>query len=102
MLYLIPPSEGKEPGGWAHDAVSPSYELPREIATHATPKDLKCKDQRYEEAMQYNITAASSQETFPAIQRYTGIMFKAIDYWEMSIPAQNYFNEQFLIVSGLW
>lgn len=55
VLFLLPPSEGKNPGGEdAKEKLSFSFDKPIDIATSATEKDLKCKGLRYEEGMNLN------------------------------------------------
>ena len=103
MLFLIPPSEWKE-SGWETintPVRSFSFSLPLAIAANATPKDLKCKDKRYEEGIALNKTV-EQWPYLPAIQRYTGVMFKALDYHVMAKDWQDYANQHILIVSGMY
>ncbi|USN58237.1 MAG: peroxide stress protein YaaA [Candidatus Peribacteria bacterium] len=37
-----------------------------------------------------------------AIERYSGVMYDAIDYRGMSVSAQKFFSEHFLILSGMY
>ena len=115
-LYLIPPSEGKN----AHpltpslvrrgdEEVSFYFEKPCEIAISATEKDLKCKGKRYEEGIELNKQLCDagrvrmhSYPTMQAIDRYSWVMFNAIDYASMSVSGKKFFEENFLILSGMY
>ena len=102
MLYLLPPSEGKN--SWGIDAISQRTfvsDLPLDIAISATPKDLKCKWARYEEGMGFN-TMIETGPVLPAIRRYSGVMYNAIWYETMSEDGQRFFDEHILILSGMY
>ena len=102
MLYLLPPSEGKN--SWGIDAISQRTflsDLPLDIAISATPKDLKCKGERYEERIGLN-TMIETGPVLPAIHRYSGVMYNAIWYEELSEDGQRFFDEHILILSGLY
>jgi cytoplasmic iron level regulating protein YaaA (DUF328/UPF0246 family) len=60
---------------------------PVELATTASEKDLKCTGQRYAQGMALN-RAIHDAPTLPAIQRYDGVMYRAIDYVGMSADGQ--------------
>ena len=102
IIYLLPPSEGKN-SGWQiwDEKVSFHFKKPLEIAKNATPKDLKCKDARYEEGIKLNCTVEKS-DVLPAISRYTWVMYNAIDFAWMSETWKKYFSDNFLILSGLY
>gem|GEM_PF-4253878 len=78
-----------------------SFDLPLDRAKNASPKDLKCKEKRYEEAMQFNksIEDKKINPKIPAIERYTGVMFKAFDYLSLSKEEQQKANESIVIIS---
>ena len=102
IIYLLPPSEGKN--SWWNNAtekLSFDFKKPFEIAVDATEKDLKCKDKRYEEGIQLNKNI-EKWEILPAIERYSWVMYKAIDYTWMSGVWKNYFEDNFLILSGMY
>lgn len=102
LIYLLPPSEGKNI--WGIDAMSSrtfAFDLPDDIAIHATPKDLKCKDKRYKEGILLN-TQIHTSPVLSAIQRYCWVMYKAIGYDSMDQKTQEYFDDHTLIVSGLY
>lgn len=101
-LFLIPPSEWKY-SLWEHDIEKTTHQFskPYHIAKNATAKDLKCQWMRHE--LWIHLNKNIEQGPFcPAIQRYNGVMFKAINYSSMSPAAQTYFDDHFLIVSGLY
>ncbi len=68
-IYLLPPSEGKnakphpQPLSYQErgERLSFSFEKPRNIATHATQKDLKCQGKRYEEGIELNTSLCHSE-----------------------------------------
>lgn len=102
IIYLLPPSEGKKIGGdVTTENLSFAFDKPYEIAKNATPKDLKCKDARYEQAMILNSNIINS-EKLPAIERYTWVMYNAIDYSGMNQDAKSYFDESFFLMSWLY
>lgn len=102
MIFLIPPSEGKNMG-WkeAKEKLSFSFIKPIDIASKATEKDLKCIWKRYEEGIELNKNIEKS-ETLPAIERYSGVMYSGIAYENMSQEAKKYFEEHFCILSGMF
>lgn len=102
IIYLLPPSEGKNTW-WQleKEKLSFVFEKPLTIASQATEKDLKCTGKRYEEGITLNTQIADS-EVLPAIERYTGVMYHAIDYISMNQTEQRYFEENFLILSGMY
>ncbi len=102
IIYLLPPSEGKNTQ-WTDESESLSFDFkkPLEIAVNATQKDLKCKDARYEQGIQLNKNIENSQ-VLPAIERYSWVMYNAIDYKWMSALGKKYFEENFIILSGMY
>jgi len=111
LLFLIPPSEGKNPWGeCSQEELSFSFEKPTQIAIHVTEKDLKCTGKRYKEGIELNQNLISlSQREYPkgegflpAISRYSWVMYNAIDYEWMSKNWKQFFEENFLILSGMY
>ena len=91
-LLLLPPSEGKAPGGdgpgWpAGGTADRALDRHRRLvlrgakAAGATPKRAG---------------------TVPAIERYTGVLYKELDWPSMPAVARRRGAEQVRIVSGLW
>ena len=105
ILFLIPPSEWKKMGGEKRkQKQSFVFEKPKEKALEATQKDLKCIGKRFEEAkkLNENIFSWNIQELLFSIERYTGVMYQALDYENMSIFGKKYFDTHFLIISGMY
>lgn len=106
ILFLLPPSEGKQSwGDLLPEKVSFAFEKPLVLATQATQKDLKCTAQRYQEAIQINLALASTSSlvpTLPAIERYRGVMYNAISYETFTPEQKDFFEEHFLIISGMY
>lgn len=102
ILFLLPPSEGKNQW-WATwvEKLSFDFVKPYEIAINATQKDLKCQWNRYEEWIRLNKDINNS-ELLPAIKRYSGVMYNAINYTWMDILWQEYFEKNFLILTGMY
>ena len=102
IIYLLPPSEGKN--DWGIDAISSrtfDFSLPLEIAEQVTMKDLKCKGERYEQGVALNKNI-KKWVVLPAIQRYSGVMYKAIWVESMQDNAKKYFHDHVLILSWMY
>lgn len=102
ILFLLPPSEGKKTGGTPENTQTTFHFMyPFEIACEASEKDLKCSWKRYLEALKLHHTI----ETWPvlsAIERYSWVMFKHIDYSSLPETAKDAFNHHVLISSWMW
>lgn len=105
IIFLIPPSEGKKKG-WIDLEPSRSFvfEKPKEIGTWVNSKDLKCSGKRFTEAQDLNLLCISenTKEFLPAIERYNGVMYQALDYKSLSTQGQIFFQEHFYICSGMY
>ena len=102
IIYLLPPSESKN-DLWIFFKEDTTFNLkkPFEIIQKLTPKDLKCFDNRFLEAINLN----KNIEKWPfnyAISRYNWIMYKNIDYINLSQKWQKYFDKNFLILSWMY
>jgi len=84
-LILIPPSEGKNSGG-TNNPVSFS-EVSKSLLSILDTSKVENK----------NIL---SQKTLPAIERYSGVVYKGIDY--ESLKNKRLFDEHVRIISGLF
>lgn len=102
IIFLLPPSEGKNHWWdiWAEE-LSFIFEKPLDIAINATQKDLKCKWERYKEGIELNKNIEKS-EKLPAISRYSGVMYNAINYTKMNTQWKQYFEDNFKILSGMY
>ena len=114
---LLPPSEGKAPGGdgppW--DAAATRFpdlaDARREVlaalgaameADEATRGALLgVKGQSLARATEANRTAATAP-TRPAIERYTGVLYDALDTASLTATVRRRLDRQVLILSGLW
>ncbi len=116
-LILLPPSEGKAAGGdgvpWNEASQSfPELAGPREEVVaalvramrgsiDARSKILGVGAARTTEATAANL-AVGSAPTLPAIGRYTGVLYDALDYPSLPAPLRRQVDRQVLIFSGLW
>lgn len=101
-MILIPPSEGKADGGNNKPLKSVSGIAADliEAIKEADPKKLYgLKERALEKAIAANKEVLSSK-TMPAIERYTGVVYDAIDY--QTLKNKSDFDEKVLIVSGLF
>lgn len=102
QIFLIPPSEGKNfQNSYTSEKLSFDFQKPEKIAKNATEKDLKCSGKRFEEGISLNKNIGNSG-TIEVIQRYSWVMFDAIDYMGMTKNAQDFFDANFLILSGMY
>ncbi len=104
FIFLIPPSEGKK-SKWIQEQESLTYSMnrPYNIAKNATEKDLKCTGKRYEEWLSLNKKIWDTAHLIlPAIHRYSWVMYNAIDYSDMSKNGKIFFQDNFLILSGMY
>tara|TARA_Y100000590_G_scaffold159980_1_gene183465 strand:+ start:10173 stop:10979 length:807 start_codon:yes stop_codon:yes gene_type:complete len=115
LLILIPPSEGKNKEGTdkALNITNLSFKelnVYREklinnlisiMKTEFPPKLLGVKNIALEEAIFSNLSIYKSF-TMPAISRYTGVMYDAINYGQLNDFQKSFFNQNVLIISGLF
>lgn len=107
VFILIPPSEGKQSGGH----LPPLKKLPsevREIAHRLNgvkagewEKLLGVKGKVLEQAVAANRSLTASA-TLPAIERYSGVVYSALDYPSLNKKEQTYINRHVRIVSALF
>lgn len=102
IIYLLPPSEWKNPINlFENEKLTFNLKKPLELAINATQKDLKCIWDRFEDWINLNKNILNSLTNF-ALNRYNWVMFKAIDYENMSDQAREYFEDNFLILSWMY
>jgi uncharacterized protein len=116
-LLLLPPSEGKAPGGhgapWA-DAprAFPSLDPQRRVVISAlrlamredaasAARLLGVGEVSAAQAICSNLTVDSAP-TMPAIERYTGVLFDALGYQELSTKLRRRVDAQVVVLSALW
>lgn len=118
ILFLIAPSEWKNKNidntlikntiniTSSKKMLSFNFEKPLDIACNATEKDLKCSGDRYKEGINLNQNINKITDTnsikINAIRRYSGVMYNAIDYIGMNKDWQTFFENNFLILSGMY
>ena len=116
-LILLPPSEGKATGGsgppWApgtttYPALDASRRktlaaLKRAMRTNATARGrlLGVKGAALAQATATNRDAGVSA-TMPAIERYTGVLYDALDHATLPARSKRRAADQIVIFSGLW
>jgi hypothetical protein len=101
MLILLPPSEAKQ--SWWHyrgQSLHYPYIKPLDIAIHASAKDLKCKGDRYQQWIHLNHNI-EQWPRLPAMDRYNGVMYKAIWYNNMSDITRVWFDNHVNICCGM-
>jgi cytoplasmic iron level regulating protein YaaA (DUF328/UPF0246 family) len=102
ILFLLPPSEWKNPDNkFDLEKLSFKFEKPHNIANNVTEKDLKCSWNRFEEWVKLNINLENSK-TIESIKRYSGVMYNAINYKDMSQNWKIFFEKNFLILSWMY
>jgi len=116
-LILLPPSEGKANGGdgppWETTGQSfVDLAQPRRVVVAALieamggsaesrSKLLGVKAARADEATAANLEVATAP-TMPAIDRYTGVLYDALDYPSLPARVRRGVDRQVVIFSGLW
>lgn len=102
ITFLLPPSEWKNLG-WELNTSSVFFEFekPYSIAINATEKDLKCKSERFKEWIDLNLNIEKGF-FMEAIKRYKWVMFNAINYSWMNDKWKKFFENNFLILSGMY
>ena len=120
---LLPPSEGKAPGGddcrnWIDIAADcrlnafREMDLPRRAVINALQASLSqptddlsklfsVKGERLDEAIATNGKLPAGP-LMPAINRYSGVMFDFLDYGSMAKAEQAAFDQHAILFSGLW
>jgi len=116
-LILLPPSEGKAPGGggppWSdtEQSFASLADHRRRVVSalveamggsvEARVKLLGVKAAKAEEATAANLVVDSSP-TMPAIERYTGVLYDALDYPSLPAKVRRGVDRQVVVFSGLW
>jgi len=115
-LILLPPSEGKAPGGragpWAGCQSSPELDdsrrevmkdLDRAMRGSAASRQklLGVGKAAADAATEANRSVAESP-TLPAIERYTGVLYDALDASSLNATASRRLDARVRILSGLW
>ena len=118
MLVLLPPSEGKTPGGDGPPLgprptmSTPALAAPRAALVaavrHAAAADpaalaagLRLPPGLADAALAAD-RAVTRAATRPALDRYAGVVYAALDAGSLSAAARRRADEQVLVLSGLW
>lgn len=115
MRVLLPPSETKKPGGGksffdpeklSFQELSATRKLVREAleevsADTESAKKLLGVGERASKEITHNLSLQTSPAT-PAIQRYTGVLFDALDYAGLLATAKEWVESQVYIQSALF
>jgi cytoplasmic iron level regulating protein YaaA (DUF328/UPF0246 family) len=111
IIYLLPPSEGKNLW-WEYreESINSDFLKPLDIAINASEKDLKCTWKRYEQGIELNKKLCSpplpqgrgDSEVRSSISRYSWVMYNAINYQGMTQKWKDYFQNNFRILSGMY
>jgi cytoplasmic iron level regulating protein YaaA (DUF328/UPF0246 family) len=116
-VILLPPSEGKADGGTGKALRIANLSFPELEEHRATlraalgaamkgkepgrAKLLGVKDKALAAATSANLDVLTSP-TMLAIERYTGVLYDALDVASLSVRDRKRLNKQVLIFSGLW
>ena len=115
-LILLPPSEGKAPGGdgppWERGSLSIDLDVERARVRRALnaamkrneasrSKLLDVKGKALVDATAAN-RAVTKAPTLPAIERYTGVLYDALDHRSLSAEHRRRLDASVVIFSGLW
>ena len=116
-LILLPPSEGKSSGGdglpWSKTTQSfPELESARKEVIKALKTAMKAPvverskllgvgEAKTDEATKANLSV-NAGKTLPTIERYTGVLYDALEYGSLSGKLKKRVDSQVVIFSGLW
>ncbi len=110
VVVLLPPSEGKAVGG--DDRRTPGAFEALERHRLVVAKGLRRRDFHAAEQLKVGPAAAAqamadnrlvlSAPTLPALRRYTGVLYDALDYPGRPAPLRRRLDAAVVVVSGLW
>ena len=115
-LILLPPSEGKAPGGdgppWKRGSLSVELDTERARVIHALAAAMKGNEASRTKLLDVKgkaLAAATAADravaktpTLPAIERYTGVLYDALDHRSLSATQRRRLDASVVIFSGLW
>ena len=115
-LILLPPSEGKADGGtgspWAPGTMAVDLDAQREKVLDALVRTARWSAARRQKLLGVKgdalaaATAANatvrSAPTLPAVERYTGVLYDALDAGSLRAADRKRLDRSVLIASGLW
>jgi len=115
-LILLPPSEGKAPRGdgprWRAGSMEIDLDAQRRAVMRALATGMKDKEaararllgvkgRALQAATAANLAVAKAP-TMPAIERYTGVLYDALDHRSLSAAHRRRLDASVVIFSGLW
>ena len=115
-MILLPPSEGKAPGGtgpaWSAGTMAVDLDDRRRAVMAALVRAMRGSEARRRALLGVKgvaLAAATSANravaeapTMPAIERYTGVLYDALDHRTLPAAARRRLDSSVLVVSGLW
>ncbi|MFM7067873.1 MAG: YaaA family protein [Actinomycetes bacterium] len=115
-MILIPPSEGKAPGGtgapWQSGVMGVDLDSRREGVLDALVRSTRWRADRRAKLLGVKgvaleaATAANASirdaPTLPAMERYTGVLYEALDVGSLRARDRARLDRNVLIFSGLW
>jgi cytoplasmic iron level regulating protein YaaA (DUF328/UPF0246 family) len=115
-LILLPPSEGKASGGneapWAPGTMAIDLDAPRAKVMASLARAMRGNEAVRSKLLGVKGTALAAATlanrtvhtslTMPAIERYTGVLYDALDHRSLSTPQRRRLDGSVLILSGLW
>lgn len=115
-LILLPPSEGKAGGGdgppWTPGSLSIDLDAQRKAAIRALATAMKGDEASRAKLLDVKgkaLAAATAANrdvgkvpTMPAIERYTGVLYDALDHRSLSAAHRRRLDASVVIFSGLW
>ena len=115
-LILLPPSEGKAPGGgglpWRRDSLSIDLDAERTRVIRALAAAMKGDDASRSKLLDVKGKALAAAvaanraitkaPTRPAIERYTGVLYDAIEHRSLTAAQRRRLDASVVIFSGLW
>lgn len=115
-LILLPPSEGKAPDGdgpaWERGSLSIDLDVERARVIRALNAAMKGNEASRSKLLDVKgkaLVAATAANravakapTLPAIERYTGVLYDALDHRSLSAVHRRRLDASVVIFSGLW
>lgn len=102
IIFLLPPSEWKKTeNNFKKEELSFNFKKPISISYNVSEKDLKCRGNRFIEWLNLNKNI-TIEDTIETINRYSWVMYNAIDYNWMNDDWKRFFEEKFLILSWMY
>ncbi|CAN5491132.1 peroxide stress protein YaaA [soil metagenome] len=115
-LILLPPSEGKAVGGdgdpWAPGTMQIDLDAPRRKMMAAVARAMRQNQAARAKLLGVKgVALAAATETdrqlrtsptMPAIERYTGVLYDALDVSSLPEDERTRLDQSVLVVSGLW